>query len=399
VPPTLLLVLLSGCPNVVVDAPAGTQDSTAPPPSAEKEILDFSFLALAVAGVVDREALNIRVVVPHGTDRSCLVAVFTTTGTSVTVDDTEQESGRTVNDFTEPVVYLVTAQDGSAAAYAVSVDLAPSAEKAITELSFLGVPSPSLIDPARGIVRVRVPEGADLSSLIAVFAASGARVEVSGAPQTSGRTPNDFRQPVTYTVFAEDGSTADWQVRAAAAPRLLVNELDYDQPGADSAEFVELAAQAESDLGGLVLILVNGGSIPGMEYDRIDLGAAGALPAGGFLVIAGPGVAVPAPAARLQPPGWESSNRLQNGPRDSVLVWDCVGRRIVDAVSYGGVLHRALITGEAAEVDPTEGAAAAPADSGSAAGSVSRIPSGADTGQNGTDFRFTAALTPGEANR
>ena len=52
---------------------------------------------------------------PHGTDLSSLVAAFSTTGTCVSVDDTEQTSGVTINDFTEPLLYVVNAEDGSTA--------------------------------------------------------------------------------------------------------------------------------------------------------------------------------------------------------------------------------------------------------------------------------------------
>jgi hypothetical protein len=81
-----------------------------------------------------------------------------------------------------------------------------------------------------------------------------------------------------------------------------------------------------------------------------------------------------------------------------VLLWDTLGRRVVDTVSYAGILHRAVIVGEAAEVDATEGSAGAPADSNSLIGSIARYPNGQDTGQNGTDFKFSGTLTPGAPN-
>lgn len=48
-------------------------------------------------------------------------ATFTTTGISVTVGATPQVSGTTANDFTNPVVYTVTAADGSTQDYTVTV--------------------------------------------------------------------------------------------------------------------------------------------------------------------------------------------------------------------------------------------------------------------------------------
>jgi mannan endo-1,4-beta-mannosidase len=59
-------------------------------------------------------------------------------------------------------------------------------------------------------VRVNVPEGTDVTSLIATFTASqGARVLVNDKEQISGVTANNFSSPVIYTVIAEDGITTD----------------------------------------------------------------------------------------------------------------------------------------------------------------------------------------------
>jgi formylglycine-generating enzyme required for sulfatase activity len=66
---------------------------------------------------------DISVTVPYGTDVTSLVATFTTTGTSVTVGGTEQESGTTANDFTDPVTYTVTAEDSSTRDYVVAVTI------------------------------------------------------------------------------------------------------------------------------------------------------------------------------------------------------------------------------------------------------------------------------------
>ncbi len=52
----------------------------------------------------------------------------------------------------------------------------------------------------------------NLNGLVATFTTNGARVEVGGVVQTSGTTSNDFRTPIVYTVFAEDGSSQDYTV-------------------------------------------------------------------------------------------------------------------------------------------------------------------------------------------
>ena len=373
--------------------------SVEPPLGQGKAISLFSFVEPPVNGSIDESRQTISAVVPRGTDISSLVAVFTTSGVRVAVDDTEQQSGVTINDFTEPVTYTVTAQDGSTASYLVSVEEARSQEKQLTSFSFQCPGSAALIDEGQRIVRARVPAGTDLTSLIAVFATTGASVRVAGAAQESGITGNDFSVPLEYEVVAEDGSIALYSVRVVDHIGLLINELDVDQVGLDTAELIELFAVESVDLWGIAVVLLNGGVTPGQEYGRIDLSSLGSLEAGTCCVLAGSGVQVPAPGVKYTPPGWESSNRIQNGPSDAVLLWDTVARKVIDTVSYAGILHRAMIAGEAAEVDATEGAAGAPADSNSTHGSIGRVPNGQDTGQNGLDFRFIPVPTPGLPNQ
>ena len=389
----------------VVECPDGStvtyvvRVSVEPPLGQEKAISIFSFVEPPVTGLIDEFRHTISAVVPQGTDISSLVAVFTTTGVRVAVDDTEQQSGVTINDFTEPVTYTVTAQDGSTVNYLVSVQEAPGREKQLTSFSFQCPGSSAVIDETQRIVRARVPLGTDVTALVAVFDATGVSVRVAGAVQKSGVTGNNFTSPVDYEVIAEDGSSAFYSVRVADHIGLLINELDVDQVGLDIAEYIELFAVEKVDLWGIVVILLNGGVTPGQEYGRVDLSSLGTLAAGSFLVIAGPAVQVPAPGVKYTPPGWESSNRIQNGPSDAVLLWDTVARKVNDTVSYAGVLHRAVIAGETAEVDATEGTAGAPADSNTTTGSIGRFPNGQDTGQNGIDFRFSPQITPGLPNQ
>jgi hypothetical protein len=56
-----------------------------------------------------------------GTNVTALVATFTTTGKTVNIGTIVQVSGTTVNDFSNPVSYLVIAEDGSSQIYTVTV--------------------------------------------------------------------------------------------------------------------------------------------------------------------------------------------------------------------------------------------------------------------------------------
>lgn len=186
-------------------------------PGSARAITAFGFQGVspAASGTIDEEAHTIAVPVPWGTDVMHLVATFTTTGASVLVAGTPQVSGTTVNDFTHPVMYVVTAADGSTQAYVVTVTVtASSPAKAITAFGFEGLSSPATgaIDEAAHTIAVTLPSGTDRARLVATFVTTGVSVAVGGVLQTSGVTANDFTRPVTYVVTAADGSTQAYVV-------------------------------------------------------------------------------------------------------------------------------------------------------------------------------------------
>ncbi len=59
-------------------------------------------------------------------------------------------------------------------------------------------------------VYLTVPDNMDISNLIASFEVKGAYVDVNGIPQTSGVTPNNFQEPVSYHL--EGTNAKDWKV-------------------------------------------------------------------------------------------------------------------------------------------------------------------------------------------
>ena len=83
------------------------------PSDNEAEILDFSFEEQA-APFYSNGIDTIFIDVVSETDRSALVASFVlSSGATVKIDTTVQESGVTVNDFVDPVTYTVTSEDGA----------------------------------------------------------------------------------------------------------------------------------------------------------------------------------------------------------------------------------------------------------------------------------------------
>lgn len=184
-----------------------------------KEMTTFSFAGYAgAAGIINEAAKTITVTVPNGTNVTALVATFTTTGNSVKVGAVTQTSVATPNNFTTPVTYTVNAADGSTATYAVSVTVAQNSAKKITAFSFAGFTGAAgIINDAAKTIAVTVPNGTNLTALVATFATTGTGVKVGSVVQTSVATPNNFTTPVTYTVTAADGSTDQYVVTVTAA--------------------------------------------------------------------------------------------------------------------------------------------------------------------------------------
>jgi hypothetical protein len=105
-------------------------------------------------------------------------------------------------------------------------------------------------------------------------------------------------------------------------PRLVINEIDYDQVGADHDGFVELhnAGDAAGVLDGVAIVLVNGGD--SSEYRRLAL--SGTLEPGDYAV-------------------WDTDP--QNGSPDGVALVDTSAGALLDALSYEGPIVAALIGG------------------------------------------------------
>lgn len=84
--------------------------------SSEKKILNFKFASPAVEAVITENAKTIVAVVPTGTDVTALVPIITVSDKATV----SPASGMPVN-FTNPVTFTVTAEDGSTATYVASV--------------------------------------------------------------------------------------------------------------------------------------------------------------------------------------------------------------------------------------------------------------------------------------
>jgi uncharacterized protein YjdB len=125
--------------------------------NSAKAITAFSFTlsesepeGQVVEGIINEAAKTITVTVSHGTDVTALVPTIIHTGESISPGSGEARN------FSAPVIYTVTAADGTTAEYTVTVYVAPSTETTLNEFKIgefdvLGLPN------------VMVEEGATLA--------------------------------------------------------------------------------------------------------------------------------------------------------------------------------------------------------------------------------------------
>lgn len=103
--------------------------------------------------------------------------------------------------------------DGNSGTASITVTLTPPvAPKAITTFSFADPAATGAINEAEKTIFVLVPQGTDVTSLIADFTTTGISVKVGSTTQVSGTTRNDFTNPVVYTVTGSDSLTALYTV-------------------------------------------------------------------------------------------------------------------------------------------------------------------------------------------
>ena len=171
--------------------------------------------------------------------------------------------------------------------------------------------------------------------------------------------------------------------RALPSTTVVINEVDYDQPSTDAAEFLELRNVSASaiNLDTYTVELVNGNAGGAVIYQTIDLPNVN-LAAGDYYVVC----ANPATTTNCDLDVAPDTNLIQNGAPDGIGLK--LSGTLVDALSYEGNTGAPYTEASGSGLDDT-GA--------SATRGLSRCADGADTDQNSVDF-VLKTITPGAAN-
>jgi len=160
---------------------------------------------------------------------------------------------------------------------------------------------------------------------------------------------------------------------------VIINEIDYDQPGTDTAEFIELFNSGTSavSLDNYVVELINGSNAS--SYRTIDLSGFN-IDSNGYFVMCGDASQV----TNCDFSFTTTNSWFQNGAPDAVGLYE--NSVLLDSLSYEGDLPPL-----------TEGTILSIGDNNTDITSISRIPNGLDSNDNFSDFQL-GCITPGSAN-
>lgn len=205
--------------------------------SSTKELLNFSILKSdnqgKVANDVEASIQGSVITLPLDKydDLKSLIAVFEYNGKSITIDGVEQESGVTSNDYSQPLVFTVEAEDDSKQQYTVEIALKDTGVLSAFRFlkknnAFLTADVSSSIGEESIIPLVTFSQ----SELIPTFTTNAVKVLVDEVEQKSGMTKNDFSSPVVYQFIMRNGETFQYTVKAefllSAIPELTITTTD-----------------------------------------------------------------------------------------------------------------------------------------------------------------------------
>ena len=181
---------------------------------------DFDEFTPAVTGTVTENDHTIALTVPFGTNVTNLTPTVT-----VSPDATISPASGTAEDFTNPVAYTVTAQDSTTQVYTVTVNKTLNSAKAVTSFDFDEF-TPAVtgtVTENDHTIALTVPFGTNVTNLTPTVTVSP---DATISPASG--TAEDFTNPVTYTVTAQDGTTQAYTVTVTVSS-IFVDARDSQQ--------------------------------------------------------------------------------------------------------------------------------------------------------------------------
>lgn len=369
--------------------PRDADDLTFGPATVKEFGMHNGFARVGEAGTVD-------IVLTRAADADVTVMLsssepgFATVPASVVVGAGSQTASVAITAVAAGATTLTATHDGAMA----TLDLTVVAANAVPSVASV---MPTTVDTSVGrttdlTVTLDMPAPAAGTTVTAtvdpapIASLSATSIMVPAGAMTATVTLTADAVGSTTVTFAAGTGSEDVAVTVAEAPAgaLVINEVDYDQAGADTAEFIELYnGGATVDLAGYTVVLYSQGAL----YSTTML--TGSLASGAYLIVGAAGTA-PDGVAFVAIDG----GSIQNGENDAVALFDASGA-LVDALSYEGEVSvdiggttTSLVSGERTLVEDTN----------SGTESICRAADGVDSGDDATDWVLCPSPTPGAPN-
>ncbi len=149
---------------------------------------------------------SIKILFTQGISLTSLIPTISFSGRSIS------PANRTAHDFTRPVTYVVTAEDGTTTTYVFSARRL-SSDKSILSVVFKASDNPELSNDVSGTilqdtVKIDFPFGVSLNNLVPTISFTGKTID------PASNTSENFTAPVIYTIIAEDGTTRNYTINA-----------------------------------------------------------------------------------------------------------------------------------------------------------------------------------------
>ena len=203
------------------------------PQDSSKEFLSFVIEAHYNSKILEKDIVGkienntITLAFPDNIALDRITATFTFKGKEVQISGTKQISGFTSNNFNNPIIYTIIAEDHTEISYKVII------ERHDEGLTFSSFSFTKGINPflkkdytctvTNEKIESRIPSSS--KSLIATFETKAKGILINGVPQVSEITLNDFSKPVTYTLVSESGFKKTYSVNitwASAIPQITI---------------------------------------------------------------------------------------------------------------------------------------------------------------------------------
>jgi surface protein len=211
-----------------------------------------SLFSFVIADQVEETIINaatIEIEIPYGTDISSLIPEIT-----LSAGATISPNTGTAQDFTSPVTYTVTSEDGSTTQdWVVTVTTLPNIKTGILSFGVADQVGETVTDVVNNSIHIEVLPCTDISNLTPTFSLS---VGATASPNTN--TSQDFSSPITYKVTAEDGvTTQDWTVMVS------LQELDPIELVIESTD--QTSCEPTNGMAEITSILLNGEPVQNAE--------------------------------------------------------------------------------------------------------------------------------------